>query len=105
MEFLSRNFRSVFKKEHDTEIEIKGNKHYSSKVEGKKVYHIKGVSKNFKRKGKNFTFQKMIKSKESIKRNLHAGMFIDVVKHLSGNYTKRVINKNNKTQILKLNEI
>ncbi len=103
--YLSDNILGMFKKEHDTEIEIKGNKHYSSKVDGKKVYHIKGVSKNFKRSGKNFTFKKMIKSKESISRNLHAGMFIDVVKHLSGNYTKRIIDKNNKSQTLKLNEI
>ncbi len=103
--YINDNLLGFFKKEHDTEIEIKGNKHYSSKVAGKRVYHIKGVSKNFIRRGKNFTFQKMIKSKESIKRNLHAGMFIDVVKHLSGNYTKRIINKNNKTQTLKLNEL
>ncbi len=101
--FVNENIIGMFKKEDDNEIEIKGNKHYSSKVNGEKVYHIKGVSKNFTRRGKNFKFKKMVKTKESINRNTHAGMFIEVVKHLSGDYSKRIV-KNNKTQTLKLTE-
>lgn len=101
--YISENILGCFKKEDDTEIEIIGNKHYSSKVKGERIYHIKGVSKNFKRRGKNFKFRKMIKTKESINRQIHAGMFVEVVKHMTGDYSKRTV-KNNKTQTLKLTE-
>lgn len=102
--FLSENILGMFKKEGNTEIEIRGNKHYTSKINGKRVDHIKGVSKNYKRRGKNYTFKKMVKTKESINRQIHCGMFVEVVKHLAGNYSKRRVNKNNKTQTLKLSE-
>jgi len=101
--FISDSVLGMFKKEDDSEIDIKGNKHYSSKVNKETVYHIKGVSKNFKRRGKNFRFKKMIKTKESINRQIDTGVFVEVVKHLSSDYSKRTV-KNNKTQILKLKE-
>ncbi len=101
--YVSETILGMFKKENDTEIDIIGNKHYSSKVDGKKVYHIKGVSKNFKRHKKTFRFSKMIKTKESLKRNIHAGMFVEVVKHMTNDYSKRKV-INNKTKTIKLNE-
>ncbi len=123
--YISETVLGKFKKEHDTEIEIIGNKHYNSKVDGKRVHHIKGVSKRYKnltlkqanafykkegkdridKKGKSkfMSFHKMTKTKESISRKIHAGMFVEVVKHMSNDYSKRVV-KNNKTQTLKLNE-
>ncbi len=101
--YISEDALGMFKKEHETEIEVIGNKHYQTKIDGKKVYHIKGVSKNFKRKGKYFSFNKMIRTKESINRNLHAGMFVEVVKHIAKDYTKRTVN-NNLTLTLKINE-
>lgn len=101
--YISDSIIGFFKKENDTSIDIIGNKHYSSIVEGKKIYHIKGVSKNFKRKGKSFSFKKMIRTKEGLKRNLHAGMFVEVVKYMSNDYSKRNVNKNS-TNTLKINE-
>lgn len=89
---ISDTILGHFKKEHDTEITIIGNKHYSSKIRGRNSYHIKGVGRNFKRKGKNFTFNKMIRTKEALSRKLHAGMFVEVVKHLASDYTKRKVN-------------
>lgn len=102
--FISETGLGMFKKEHETEIDVIGNKHYQTKIDGKNVYHIKGVSKNFKRKGKYFSFNKMIKTKESITRNIHAGMFVEVVKHIAKDYTKREVN-NSLTKTLKINEV
>lgn len=102
--FISETILGMFKKEHDTEIEIIGNKHYYSKVKGEKVVHIKGVGKNYKQRGKNYSFKRMIRTKESLRQNTHAGMFVEVVKHIAPDYTKRKVNKNNYTSTLKLNE-
>ncbi len=101
--YISDTILGAFKKENDTQINIFGNKHYSSKVDGKKVHHIKGVGRNFKRRGKKFYFNKMIRTKEALRReDMHAGMFIKVIKHLSFDYTKRTVSKNNRTKILRL---
>lgn len=92
----------AFKKEADSEIDVIGNKHYYSRV-GKKIHkYIKGVHKNHtKRKGK-FVYKKMTRTKEAIRRNIHAGTFFEVVKEMSSDYTKRTVIKN-KTLTLKLN--
>lgn len=103
--YISETTLGMFKEEHEKEIEIIGNKHYKTKIGKEKIHHIKGVSKNYKQKGQNFTFKKMIKTKESINRNLHAGLFVDIVKHIGNDYTKREVTKNNKTKSLKLVEL
>jgi len=103
--YISETILGMFKKEDDTEIEIIGNKHYYSKVSGKKVVHIKGVGKNYKKRGKNYRFKRMVRTKESLRQNTHAGMFVEVVKHLAPDYTKRKVFKNNKTKTIKIDNL
>ncbi len=98
--YISDNILGFFKKEHDTEMTIIGNKHYDSVVKGQKITHIKGVGKNYKQEGNAFTFTKMIRTKEGIRGEKETGMFVEVVKNLTNNYTKRKVLKNNKTQSL-----
>lgn len=109
--YISETILGFFKKEDDTEIDIIGNKHYKSVVAGKKVTHIKGVGRNYKvkkikegiHKGKKgFHFNRMIRTKEGLSQNKHAGMFLEVTKHMANDYTKRIV-KNNKTVTLKIN--
>lgn len=103
MNEVSGNGLGQFKKEKDEQIDIIGNKHYHTKIGRKKFKMIKGVhKKHTKHKGK-FVFTRMIRTKESINRNLHAGMFIKVEKEMSNDYTKRSVIKN-KTLTLKINE-
>ncbi len=98
--FISENMLGFFKKEAENNIEIFGNKHYKSIINNETVQHIKGVGRNFTQSGDFFTFVKMVRTKESIRGDKQAGIFVEVVKHLSKRYTKRKLLKNNKTQIL-----
>ncbi len=98
--FISDNMLGFFKKEAENNIEIFGNKHYKSIINNETVQHIKGVGRNFTQSGDFFTFVKMVRTKESIRGDKQAGIFVEVVKHLSKRYTKRKLLKNNKTQIL-----
>lgn len=108
--YISDSILGLFKKEHDSEIEIIGNKHYKSVVKGKKVTHIKGVGRNYKfkkiksgiHKGKDgYHFNRMIRTKEGLKQDKDAGVFLEVVKHMANDYTKRKV-VNNKTKTIKL---
>lgn len=87
------------KKEMDEKIDIIGNKRYDSFIKGKKHSYIKGVSKNHKKIKGNFFFKKMIRTKEALRRNIEAGHFIEVEKHLSNDYTKRIVHKNYTTPL------
>ncbi len=102
--FIDPEKLGMFKKEEDTEIKIKGNKNYESVVDGVRKYNIRGVSKNFKMVGKNYSFLKMIKTKESLRRNINAGVFVEIIKHENKNYTKRIVLGNKNTLPLVLNE-
>lgn len=99
---LTGNKLGQFKKEKDEQIDIIGNKHYYTKIGRKKYKMIKGVQKNHTKKKGKFVFKKMIRTKESIRRDIDAGCFVTVEKHLSNDYTKRTVIKN-KTLTLKLN--
>jgi len=103
MEEITGNNLGEFKKENDEQIEIIGNKHYYTKIGRKKYKMIKGVHKKHTLRRGKFCFTKMIRTKEAIKRNLHAGMFVKVEKEMSNDYTKRNVIKN-KTLTLKINE-
>ena len=64
---------------------------------------IKGIHKNHTKRKGSFVFTRMIRTKEAIRRNQHAGMFVEVVKTMKHNYTKRKI-KNGKTVALRLTD-
>jgi hypothetical protein len=94
----------TLKKEDDTVTEIKGNKYYHSKIGEKEIIYLKGVPKNNFQSGKKFTYKKMLRTKEATRRGLEPGIFIEVVKTLKGDYTKRIVLSNGKTKPIKLNE-
>lgn len=102
--YISETILGMFKKEHETDITIIGNKHYETTIAGKKVVHIKGVGRNYTQRGTEFKFFRMIRSKEGLRQDLHAGMFVEVVKNLTKKYSKRKVSKNNLTKTLKINE-
>lgn len=84
-----------FKKEKEDEINVIGNKHYYSKAGEQEFKYIKGVHKNHTTKDGKFYFNRMIRSKEGLRRvDELTGVFIEVEKTLSENYTKRTKHKN-----------
>lgn len=82
------------KLEQEKILEIKGNKHYIELKQGKSTLKLKGVPKKHKvDKDGNFVYLKMIKTKESLRRNKEAGIFEEVKKKITKKYSKRINNK------------
>ncbi len=102
--YINENMLGFFKKEHDTEINILGNKHYETIINGEKSVHIKGVGRNYTQNGTEFKFSRMIRSKEGLRQDLKSGTFIEVVKNLTKKYTKRELINKVQTKTIKLNE-
>lgn len=79
-----------FKKEKEDEIEVIGNKHYYAKAGGVEFKYIKGVHKRHEVKDGKFYFNRMIRTKEGLRRvDAITGVFVEVIKTLSEKYTKR----------------
>lgn len=104
-EMLSNELGGL-KKELEVITEIRGPKNYTEiKPNGDELIKIKGIPKNALQIGKNrFKFTKMVKSKEGLRRNIDSGLFIEVVKQMSGKYDKRKLNADGSTEILEINE-
>lgn len=88
-----------FKLENEVITEIRGLKNYSVLKDIHIKDKIKGVHKSATKINKNrFKFDKQIKTKEGLRRNVETGLFIPVEKHLTGNYDKRIVMKNGNTK-------
>ena len=95
-----------FKKEEKHIIEIRGLKNYTCDEEGKAVNVIKGVSRgSVQKKGvkiPTFETKKYIKTKQAIAQNKEAGTAYTMVKTLTHEYDKRIVNSDGTTNPIKL---
>jgi hypothetical protein len=101
-EIISETTIGMFKEEKEIVTEILGNKHYITNTNGKKYLYLKGVPKEHIRKRDFFSYNKMIKTREGLRHGRETGMFVEVIKRLDKNYTKREVNKNGTTKQIKL---
>lgn len=92
-----------FKKEKEIVTYIFGNKHYSTlQADGLKKLYLKGIPKDHKvKKDGSYIYNKMTRTKESLRRGIEPGLFFEVPKFLSKEYTKRTV-RNNKTNPLNI---
>ena len=82
------------KLEKEKILEIKGNKHYIELKEKKITLKLKGVpKKHHVDKEGFFVYQKMIKTKEGLRRGKESGIFEIVKKKITKVYSKRLNNK------------
>ncbi len=83
-----------------TEIRgLKNYKYYNLSEPQKVIHRLKGVPKNAVQTGVNsFEYENLMKTKESLRRNLTPGVLTKRVKIISGIYDKRVILENGETE-------
>lgn len=92
-----------WKKENYQVTGIGGLKNYSVLKDGKEFFKIKGIRQDSKKTGDNtYTYKTLVKSKEALRRNITTGVLTERKKVISGNYTKRIVDKNGETKPLKL---
>lgn len=98
---INSNELGKLKRENEIITEIIGNKHYKfvTKDNVEKL-KLKGVSKNYVMIDNKYSFIKMIKTKESLRRQIDAGDFITVEKFVNNSYDKRTVNDDGSTEIL-----
>lgn len=93
----------AFKKEKKTVTEIRGLKNYSySSPENKRIDKIKGIPKNAIFENGKYKYKNLLKTKESMRRNLLPGVQVEREKVLKLTYEKRIVNANGTTQPLTL---
>lgn len=99
----------AWKKENKIVTKINGLKNYEFEVNGLKKLRIKGIP-IYNSSGKQnaiqdnngiWHYESMIKTREGLRRNLDAGIFVQRSKKLSGKYDKRIV-LNNETKPIKL---
>lgn len=79
------------KLENEIITDIMGNKNYTEIRDGIKHTKIKGIPKNAEKIGELFVYNKLIKSREAIRRNLISGDILKVSKRLKNKYDKRIL--------------
>lgn len=100
----SSNDLGEWKKEDKTVTEIRGLKNYSYIYKDKKTKElhkaekIKGVKKGSVKIGGAYKYQSLVKTKESLRRNIDNGVVIEREKILKLTYDKRKVEKNGKTR-------
>jgi hypothetical protein len=88
-----------WKKENKIVTEIRGLKNYSYISNGLTNDKIKGVPKNAEKKGENlYSYSTLIKTRESINRNVESGIETKRTKQLTLRYDKRIVHKDGETQ-------
>jgi hypothetical protein len=92
----------MFKEEKEIVTKIIGNKHYLTKIDGKDYLYLKGIPKDHIKKNDFYSFKKMTRTREALRRGTDAGIFIEIVKSLKHNYTKRKVLAKGKTKMIKL---
>ncbi len=99
-----KNDLGFFKQEHyaGDSVFIRGNKNYSYTSKNKTVTVIRGVPKKNATLNKDgsYTYKKMIRTKEAIRRKLEAGKFVNVIKRDIKKYTKRILINNDSKPIV-----
>lgn len=95
----SENFLGGWCKEEKIVTEIRGLKNYKFLSKGKEYHRLKGVPSKAKKTGENsYQYFNLVKTKESLRRNLEAGVLIERTKKITGKYTKRTILYNGETE-------
>jgi hypothetical protein len=91
-----------FKKENKIVTEIRGLKNYSYIGESRSIFDcIKGIPKNAEKKEGKYYYRTLIKTKEAVRRGKTAGVLVDRVKELTGEYNKRIILNDGNTKPIK----
>ena len=102
-----------WKKENKTVTEIVGLKNYKFIDHGKsetEIHRIKGIPilfykdgvPNVEKKGNEYSYTNLIKTKESLRRSLDAGVQTKRKKVISGKYDKRIVFSNGETEPIKI---
>jgi hypothetical protein len=92
-----------WKKENKIIFEINGLKNYSYICEGEIKNKIKGIPKSATKDENNiYTYYNLLKTKESLRRNLNAGTYVERKKENTGKYDKRIVNPDGTTEPIRL---
>ncbi len=92
------NFLGGWSFEDKIVTEIRGLKNYKFIKEGKNYHRLKGVPVKAKKLTENsYQYFNLIKTKESLRRNLDAGVLVERRKEIKGLYTKRIVLENGDT--------
>lgn len=101
---MSNNEMGLFKKEKENGIEVRGNKNYTTYIDGEfDEEKIKGISKKntVKQADGSYIITRMMKSKESLRRKMTSGKFFKLKKVLKQRYDKRILHKDGSTSPIK----
>ncbi len=103
-EYQSEKELGLWKVENKKITRIIGLKNYEFiDNKGEKKRKLKGVPKNAEKLDtNNFKFFSMVRTKESLRRNIDSGIFVERKKRLNLNYDKRVVNKDGSTKPFEL---
>jgi len=95
-----------FKKENKIVTEICGLKNYSYIADGITITKLKGVPKKAIKDDDNITyrFENLIKTKESLRRNIAPGTYIERVKEIKSKYDKRNVSASGDTTAICLSK-
>jgi hypothetical protein len=91
-----------WKKENKIVFEISGLKNYSYICEGEIKTKIKGIPKSAIKEGDKDIYYNLLKTKESLRRNIKPGTYVKREKINSGKYDKRVVLETGETEPIKL---
>jgi hypothetical protein len=96
------NLLGAWKKENKIVFEINGLKNYSYICEGKINTKIKGIPKTATLENGVYTYYNLLKTKESLRRNIKSGTYVERKKENKGKYDKRIILETGETEPIKL---
>jgi hypothetical protein len=87
-----------FKKENKIILEINGLKNYSYICEGEIKNKIKGIPKTAIKEDEKYIYYNLLKTKESLRRNINSGTYVKRTKELKQKYDKRIVHDNGETE-------
>jgi hypothetical protein len=92
-----------WKKENKTVFEIIGLKNYSYFCEGEIKNKIKGIPKSaIKDENNVYSYFNLLKTKESLRRNIKAGTYVKREKENKGTYDKRIVHEDGETEPIQM---
>jgi hypothetical protein len=91
-----------WKKENKNIFEIIGLKNYSYICNDEIKSKIKGIPKSAIKEGEIYTYYNLLKTKESLRRNINAGTYVKRQKQNTGKYNKRKVNPDGTTEPIRL---